>query len=72
MDALTIIVSVLGGLALFLYGMVIPCAEALGIPQAEWRVSEEYLRWLEQNGWYVTFSKEMAARIALMYTECKS
>ncbi len=33
--------------------------------------SEEYLRWLEQNGWHVTFSKEMAARIALMYTECK-
>lgn len=33
--------------------------------------SEEYLRWLEQNGWHVTFSKEMTARIALMYTECK-
>lgn len=32
--------------------------------------SEEYLKWLEQNGWKVTFSKEMAARIALMYTEC--
>ncbi len=33
--------------------------------------SEEYLRWLEQNGWYVTLSKEMVARIALIYTECK-
>ena len=29
--------------------------------------TEEYLRWLEQNGWHVTFSKEMTARIALMY-----
>ena len=26
---------------------------------------------LENHGWYVTFSKEMAARIALMYAECK-
>ena len=31
---------------------------------------EEYLSWLESHGWSVTFSKLMAARISLMYTEC--
>ena len=31
--------------------------------------AKEYLQFLEKNGWQVTFSKEMAARIALMYTE---
>ena len=31
----------------------------------------EYLAWLEAHGWRVTFSKEMAARIALMYAECE-
>ena len=30
----------------------------------------EYLEFLEAHGWRVAFSKEMAARIALMYTEC--
>ena len=30
----------------------------------------EYLDWLESHGWRVTFSKLMAARISLMYTEC--
>lgn len=30
----------------------------------------EYLDWLESHGWQVTFHKEMAARISLMYTEC--
>ncbi len=30
----------------------------------------EYLQFLEEHGWRVTFSKEMAARIAMMYTEC--
>jgi len=30
----------------------------------------EYLAWLENHGWRVTFSKEMAARISLMYAEC--
>ncbi len=25
---------------------------------------------LEQNGWHVTFSKEMSARIAMVYAEC--
>ena len=30
----------------------------------------EYLRFLESNGWHVTFSKEMAARITLLYAEC--
>ena len=33
--------------------------------------SQEYLAWLEAHGWEVTFSKEMAARITLMYTECR-
>ena len=32
--------------------------------------SQEYLAWLEEHGWRVTFSKEMAARITLMYAEC--
>ena len=32
--------------------------------------SQEYLRFLGMNGWKTTFSKEMAARISLMYTEC--
>ena len=31
----------------------------------------EYLEWLETNGWQVTFHKEMAARISMMYTECE-
>ncbi len=31
----------------------------------------EYLRWLDDHGWEVTYSKEMAARISLMYTECQ-
>ena len=30
----------------------------------------EYLSWLDAHGWEVTFSKEMAARITLMYAEC--
>ena len=32
---------------------------------------DEYLRWLSDHGWRVTFSREMAARIALMYAECE-
>ena len=35
----------------------------------QWSGSE-YLNWLESHGWRVTFSKLMAARISLMYTEC--
>ena len=31
----------------------------------------EYLAWLEAHGWRVTISKEMAARITLMYAECE-
>ena len=27
--------------------------------------------WLESRGWHVTFSREMTARITLMYTECE-
>lgn len=33
--------------------------------------AQEYLAFLETNGWKVTFSKEMEARITLMYAECK-
>ena len=32
--------------------------------------AQEYLDFLKKSGWQVTFSKEMAARIAMMYTEC--
>ena len=32
--------------------------------------AQEYLQFLEKNSWQVIFSKEMAARIAMMYTEC--
>jgi len=32
--------------------------------------AKEYLEFLESNGWQVVFSREMEARIALMYTEC--
>ncbi len=35
----------------------------------QWTAAE-YLSFLEKNGWTITFSREMAARIALMYTEC--
>lgn len=31
----------------------------------------EYLKFLETRGWRVTFSQEMAARIAMMYAECE-
>ena len=33
--------------------------------------AQEYLDYLENHGWQVTFSKEMAARIALVYAECE-
>ncbi len=32
--------------------------------------SGEYLDFLRDNGWQVTFSREMSARITLMYAEC--
>ncbi len=31
---------------------------------------EEYLKWLEEHGWKVTFSKLLPSRISLMYAEC--
>ncbi len=31
---------------------------------------DQYLRWLDDNGWCVIFSKLMPSRISLMYTEC--
>jgi len=33
--------------------------------------SREYLDFLKDHGWNVVFSREMEARIALMYTECR-
>ena len=33
--------------------------------------AEEYVRFLEANGWQVTFSRKMEARIAMMYAECE-
>lgn len=35
----------------------------------QWTAAE-YLRFLERNGWRVTFSRELSARITLMYAEC--
>ena len=32
--------------------------------------AREYLAFLSNHGWKVTFSREMAARIAMMYAEC--
>lgn len=32
---------------------------------------QEYLNWLEAHGWRVTFSRQMAARISIMYAECE-
>jgi len=33
--------------------------------------AQDYLDFLEENGWKVTFNKEVSARIALMYAECR-
>lgn len=33
--------------------------------------AQEYLKFMEDNGWKVEFSKAMEARIAMMYTECR-
>ncbi len=33
--------------------------------------SRDYLDFLRENGWQVIFSRELAARITLMYTECR-
>ena len=32
--------------------------------------AQEYLQFLTSNGWRITMSREMAARITLMYAEC--
>ena len=32
--------------------------------------AQEYLQFLSSNGWQITMSREMAARITLMYAEC--
>ena len=31
---------------------------------------EEYLGWLEENGWKMQYAKNFPTRIALMYAEC--
>ncbi len=31
---------------------------------------DEYLKWLEEHGWNITFSKLLPSRISLMYAEC--
>ena len=33
--------------------------------------AQDYLDWLESHGWRVTFSREMSARITLLYAECE-
>ena len=33
--------------------------------------AKEYLAFLEEQGWHVTYSREMDARIAMIYTECE-
>ena len=33
--------------------------------------AQEYMDFLKTNGWEVTYSREMAARIAMLYTECR-
>ena len=52
--------------ALRLYG-----SASEGIRGRNRAIYQEYLGFLKNNGWQVTFSKEMAARIALMYAECE-
>ena len=42
-----------------------------GIRFAHQWSAQEYLRFLESNGWEVIYSREMAARIAMLYTECE-
>lgn len=32
--------------------------------------AREYLQFLEANGWKITMSRELSARIALLYAEC--
>ena len=36
----------------------------------QWK-AQEYLEFLEENGWSVIFSKELSARITIMYAECE-
>ena len=33
--------------------------------------AQEYMDFLKSNGWEVTYSREMAARIAMLYAECR-
>ena len=36
----------------------------------QWK-AQEYLEFLEENGWSVVFNKELSARITMMYAECE-
>ncbi len=42
-----------------------------GMIREAMKAGQEYLNWLEAHGWRVTFSRQMAARISIMYTECE-
>ena len=44
--------------------------KAAGIRFAHQWSAREYLDFLEKNGWQVTFSREIEARITLVYAEC--
>ena len=33
--------------------------------------AREYLDWLDAHGWQINYQKEMAARISIMYAECR-
>ncbi len=42
-----------------------------GVRFAHQWTKQEYLDFLTENGWTVTFEKEMAARITMLYAECR-
>ena len=49
-------------------------SEILNIAGVEFEhqwTSEEYVSFLQEHGWEVTYEKEMAARITMLYVECK-
>lgn len=53
------------------YHIIAPDQGGHGKAGAYISADEEYLDFLKNNGWQVAFSKEMAARIALLYAECE-
>ncbi|MCI6795507.1 MAG: hypothetical protein MR581_06005 [Lachnospiraceae bacterium] len=42
----------------------------VGVRFAHQWTAKEYLQFLEANGWKITMSRKMSARIALLYAEC--